>query len=62
MTNSLTEESPIISQIVRQHNDPPGLWIAAVTGSVALHLLVFWLMRSYSARLSILQQQHSSSA
>ncbi|MCV3213691.1 hypothetical protein OGM63_09225, partial [Plectonema radiosum NIES-515] len=30
----------------RQHNDPPGLWIALVTSSVALHLLVFWLMRS----------------
>jgi hypothetical protein len=62
MTNSVTNQTPIPSQIGRRHTDPPGLWIAVVAGSVALHLLVFWLMRFYSYRLSLLQQQYSSSA
>jgi hypothetical protein len=33
----------------RRHNDPPGLWIAAFTSSVALHLLLFWLIRYSNA-------------
>jgi hypothetical protein len=43
----------------RRHSDPPGLWIAVVIGSVTLHLLAFWLMRSYQS--SLLWQQQSQS-
>jgi hypothetical protein len=45
MTQSV-DQSSITDVTSRRHNDPPGLWIAVVTSSVALHLLVFWLMRS----------------
>ncbi|MBW4477308.1 MAG: hypothetical protein KME54_10605 [Tolypothrix brevis GSE-NOS-MK-07-07A] len=33
----------------RRHNDPPGLWVAVFTSSVALHLLLFWLIRYSNA-------------
>jgi hypothetical protein len=45
MTQSVDQTS-ITDVISRRHNDPPGLWIAVVTSSVALHLLLLWLMRS----------------
>ncbi|MBD0262308.1 MAG: hypothetical protein ICV78_06135, partial [Tolypothrix sp. Co-bin9] len=48
MTQSVDQTS-ITDVTSRRHNDPPGLWIAVVTSSVALHLLVFWLMRSSNA-------------
>ncbi|NEU72019.1 hypothetical protein PI95_005390 [Hassallia byssoidea VB512170] len=44
MTQSV-DQTAIKDVTSRRHNDPPGLWIAVVTSSVALHLLVFWLMR-----------------
>ncbi|MFB2772806.1 hypothetical protein ACE1AT_26570 [Pelatocladus sp. BLCC-F211] len=62
MTKSVTDQKPIPSQINRRHSDPPGLWIAVVTGSVTLHLLAFWLLRSYSYQLSLRRQQNSNSA
>jgi hypothetical protein len=48
MTQSVDQTS-ITDVTSRRHNDPPGLWIAVVTSSVALHLLLFWLMRSSNA-------------
>ncbi len=44
MTQSV-DQTAIKDVTPRQHHDPPGLWIAVVTSSVALHLLLFWLMR-----------------
>ncbi len=51
MTQSVDQTS-ITDITSRRHNDPPGLWIAVVTSSVALHLLLFWLMR-YNNPLSL---------
>ena len=51
MTQSVDQTS-ITDVTSRRHNDPPGLWIAVVTSSVALHLLLFWLMR-YSNPFSL---------
>lgn len=30
-----------------RHTDPPWFWTAVFTGSIFLHLFVFWLLRSY---------------
>lgn len=62
MTKSVTDQKPISSQIDRRHRDPPGLWIAVFTGSAVLHLVAFWLLRSYSYQLSLIRQQNSNSA
>ncbi|MER3493262.1 MAG: hypothetical protein C4323_13575 [Mastigocladus sp. ERB_26_2] len=62
MTKSVTDQKPTPSPIYRRHSDPPGLWIAVFTGSVATHLLAFWLLHLYSYQLSLRQQQNSSSA
>ncbi|MGJ5675972.1 MAG: hypothetical protein ACR9NN_20545 [Nostochopsis sp.] len=63
MTKSVADQKPIPPHIVRRHSDPPGLWIAVVMGSVALHLLAFWILRSYySYQLSFIRQQNSNSA
>jgi len=51
MTQSVDQNS-ITNVTSRRHNDPPGLWISVVTSSVALHLLLFWLMR-YSNAFSL---------
>jgi hypothetical protein len=61
MTKSVADQKPTPSQIYRRHTDPPGLWIAVFTGSVALHLLAFWMLRLYSYQLSLIRQQNSSS-
>ncbi|WP_337441841.1 hypothetical protein, partial [Fischerella thermalis] len=60
MTKSVTEQKATSSPIYRRHSDPPGLWIAVFTGSVAIHLLAFWMLRLYSYQLSLRQQQNSS--
>ncbi len=62
MAKSVTDKKPIPSQIDRRHSDPPGLWIAVFAGSVALHLVAFWILRSYSYQLSLIRQQNSNSA
>ncbi len=49
MTPSVAGKTPIPAKIWRRHTDPPGLWIFIVIGSVSLHLLAFWLMRSSNA-------------
>ncbi|UKO99463.1 hypothetical protein [Nostoc sp. UHCC 0870] len=46
MTISVADKNPISATVWRRHQDPPGLWIAVAIGSVSLHLLAFWLMRS----------------
>ena len=54
-----TDQTPIRDKIWRRHTDPPSLWIGVVTGSVALHLLLFWLMRSSNAFSLWFPQQQS---
>ena len=55
MTPSVADKTPIPTKVWRRHTDPPGLWISVVIGSVSLHLLAFWLMRS--SQFSRLWQQ-----
>ncbi|MBD2434836.1 MULTISPECIES: hypothetical protein [Fischerella] len=62
MTKSVTDQKPTPSPIYRRHSDPPGLWFAVFTGSVAIHLLAFWLLHLYSYQLSLRRQHNSSSA
>ncbi|MEH2454573.1 hypothetical protein [Nostoc sp.] len=49
MIPSIADKTPIPAKVWRRHTDPPGLWISVVIGSVSLHLLAFWLMRSSNA-------------
>ena len=49
MTPSVADKTPLSDKVWRRHQDPPGLWIAVVIGSLSLHLLAFWLMRSSGA-------------
>jgi hypothetical protein len=58
MTQSVTDETPIPDTSWRRHTDPPSLWIAVTTISLTVHLLFFWLLRSYSYNL--LSRQNSS--
>ncbi|MBE9034599.1 hypothetical protein [aff. Roholtiella sp. LEGE 12411] len=60
MTPSVTDKTPIPAKVWRRHTDPPGLWIAVIVGSVSLHLLAFWLMRS--SQFSRLWQQQNKAA
>ncbi|BAZ68457.1 MAG: hypothetical protein KME28_25265 [Pelatocladus maniniholoensis HA4357-MV3] len=62
MTKSVANQKPIPSQTNRRHSDPPGLWIAVITGSVAIHLVAFWILRSYSYQLSLIRQQNSTNS
>jgi hypothetical protein len=52
MAHSLGSKTEEHAKVWRRHNDPPGLWFAIAILSVVLHLLLFWLMRSYSFSLS----------
>lgn len=61
MTPSVANKTPIPTNVWRRHTDPPGLWISVVIGSVSLHLLAFWLMRSSNA-FSLWFPQQSQSA
>jgi hypothetical protein len=61
MTPLVADKTPIPAKVLRRHTDPPGLWISVVIGSVSLHLLVFWLMRS-SNTFSLWFPQQSQSA
>ncbi|MBW4615091.1 MAG: hypothetical protein KME21_17820 [Desmonostoc vinosum HA7617-LM4] len=56
MTPPIADKTPIPAKIWRRHTDPPGLWVAVIMGSISLHLLVFWLMRS--SGFSLRQQQN----
>ena len=57
MTPSVADTTSIPAKVYRRHKDPPSLWIAVVIGSVSLHLVAFWLIRSYQS--SLLWQQQS---
>ena len=58
MTQLLFDKSSIPDKTWRGHTDSPGLWIAIIIGSVALHLLLFWWMY---AKVFNRFPQHSSS-
>ncbi|WP_017315920.1 hypothetical protein [Mastigocladopsis repens] len=59
MTQSVADKTPIPDKALRRHSDPQTKWIAVATISVALHLLLFWLLRSYSYNL-LLQRSSSN--
>lgn len=59
MTPTVADTTSNPAKDWKRHSDPPGLWIGVVIGSVALHLLAFWLLRSYQS--SLLWQQQSKS-
>ncbi|NEU83026.1 hypothetical protein [Nostoc sp. UIC 10630] len=61
MTPSVADKTPIPTKVWRRHTDPPALWTSVVIGSVSLHLLAFWLMRSSNA-FSLWFPQQSQSA
>lgn len=58
MTQLLFDKSSISDKTWRGNTDSPGLWIAIIVSSVALHLLLFWWMY---AKVFSRFQQHSSS-
>ncbi|MEH2390547.1 MAG: hypothetical protein V7K21_02365 [Nostoc sp.] len=60
MIPSVADTTPISAKVWRRHTDPPGLWISVVIGSVSLHLLAFWLMRSSNAFSLWFPQQSQS--
>ena len=60
MIPSVAGKTPIPAKVWRRHTDPPGLWISVVIGSVSLHLLAFWLMRSSNAFSLWFPQQSQS--
>ncbi|MEI1375897.1 hypothetical protein PQG02_05460 [Nostoc sp. UHCC 0926] len=60
MIPSVADKTPIPAKVWRRHTDPPGLWISVVIGSVSLHLLAFWLMRSSNAFSLWFPQQSQS--
>lgn len=60
MTPSIADKTPIPAKVWRRHTDPPGLWISVVIGSICLHLLAFWLMRSSNAFSLWFPQQSQS--
>ncbi|MEH2336622.1 hypothetical protein [Nostoc sp.] len=60
MIPSVADKTPIPAKVWRRHTDPPGLWISVVIGSVSLHLLAFWLMRSSNAFSFWFPQQSQS--
>jgi hypothetical protein len=59
MTQSVADKTPIPEKAWRRHSDPPALWFGVATISIILHLLLFWLLRSYSSRL-LWQQSNSN--
>jgi hypothetical protein len=61
MSPFVADKTPIPTKVWRRHTDPPALWISVVIGSVSLHLLAFWLMRSSNA-FSLWFPQQSQSA
>ncbi len=48
MVESVADKTPIPTATVRQHTDPPGLWIAVFSCSIMLHISAFLLLRSLS--------------
>ena len=60
ISNNSNNDS-ITSHNLRRHTDPPWLWTVVCIGSVSLHLLVFWLMRSSNEFKAWFPQSNQSS-
>ncbi|MBD2169174.1 hypothetical protein H6G04_32935 [Calothrix membranacea FACHB-236] len=60
MTPSVADKTSSSVKDRRRHTDPPSLWVVVVIGSLSLHLLAFWLIRSYQS--SLLWRQQSKAA
>ncbi|EKF04055.1 MAP7 domain-containing protein [Tolypothrix sp. PCC 7601] len=60
MTPSVADKTSSSVKVWRRHTDPPSFWVAVVIGSLSLHLLAFWLIRSYQS--SLLWRQQSKAA
>ncbi|MBD2211572.1 hypothetical protein H6G27_17115 [Nostoc linckia FACHB-104] len=60
MTPSVADKTSSSVKDRRRHTDPPSLWVAVIIGSLSLHLLAFWLIRSYQS--SLLWRQQSKAA
>jgi hypothetical protein len=61
VTNNHLNDSSITSKNFKRHTDPPWLWTFVCIGSVSLHLLVFWLMRSSNEFQACFPQSNQSS-
>ena len=61
VTNNHLNDSSITSKNFKRHTDPPWLWTFVCIGSVSLHLLVFWLMRSSNEFKAWFPQSNQSS-
>jgi len=61
VTNNHLNDSSITSKNFKRHTDPPWLWTFVCIGSVSLHLLVFWLMRSSNEFQAWFPQSNQSS-
>jgi hypothetical protein len=64
LTNNHLNDSSITSQAFRRYHhtgDPPWLWTVVCIGSVSLHLLGFWLMRSSNEFQAWFPQSNQSS-
>ncbi|BAY96748.1 hypothetical protein NIES37_06840 [Tolypothrix tenuis PCC 7101] len=60
MTPSVADKTSSSVKLWRRHTDPPSFWVAVFIGSLSLHLLAFWLIRSYQS--SLLWRQQSKAA
>ncbi|MBW4641574.1 MAG: hypothetical protein KME23_00835, partial [Goleter apudmare HA4340-LM2] len=60
MTPRVANTTSIPTKDWRRHTDSPSLWIAVVIGSVSLHLLAFWLIRSYQSHLLWRQESQAT--
>ena len=61
VTNNHLNDSSITSKNFKRHTDTPWLWTFVCIGSVSLHLLVFWLMRSSNEFQAWFPQSNQSS-
>ena len=61
VTNNHLNDSSITSKNFKRHTDPPWLWTFVCIGSVSLHLLVFWLIRSSNEFQAWFPQSNQSS-
>ena len=61
VTNNHLNDSSITSKNFKRHTDTPWLWTFVCIGSVSLHLLVFWLIRSSNEFQAWFPQSNQSS-
>ncbi|BAY25740.1 hypothetical protein NIES2100_55470 [Calothrix sp. NIES-2100] len=60
MTPSVADKTSTPAKDWRRHTDPPSLWVGVVIGSLSLHLIAFWLIRSYQSNLWRRSQSQTS--